>query len=103
MSDHRTHDLLGHPLAPAGQFRKDGRLRKLGYAARPGTGPKGQRCNTCSYCIVIQQGSTTVRKCQVTVRLWTPGPETNIKHNAPACSEWARKPFNRIIPVNESH
>ncbi len=72
------------------------RQRLNGYAARPGTGPRGQRCNTCAHCLEVVQAAATVRKCQVTVRQWTPCHKTNIKPNAPACSEWVRKPFRRV-------
>lgn len=85
---------FGGGIAAAAKVRKHGRAH--GYAAKPGTGPRGQRCATCAYCLEVVQGVHRVRKCQVVVRKWTPGPETNIKHNAPACSEWARKAWRRV-------
>ena len=69
------------------------RERKIGYAARPGTGPKGQRCNTCSHCMLVECRGVVSRKCQIMARHWTPSSATDIKHNAPACSEWERKPY----------
>lgn len=82
------HDLFGRriyvPVVTATR-------RKFGYAARPGTGPKKQRCSTCRFCILVDR-ETRTRKCEVMARLWDiPGSE--IKHNAPACSFWQRKPF----------
>lgn len=95
MSAHPRTDLLGHPLRPARQFRKDGALRKLGYASPPGTGPKGQRCNTCRFCITITELSRKVRKCEIVAAKWSTSPETDIKHNAPACRDWERKEWRK--------
>ena len=81
---HPTTDLLGAPLTVPPR-------RKLGYAARPGTGPKGQRCNTCVHCIAVAQSARRSRKCELKAAIWTTTPETDIKHNAPACLHWQRK------------
>lgn len=86
-------DLLGHPLPSSEQLRKDGRLRKIGYAARPGTGPKGRRCNTCVNFGRIKHDNRITPKCQLMSAVWTHGPESDIHPSAPACIEWARKPF----------
>lgn len=96
MSDHRRTDLLGNPLPPPEAFRKDGSLRKIGYASPPGTGPKNQRCNTCRFCITITEHSRRVRKCEIVAAKWTTTPETDIKHNAPACRDWQRKEYNKM-------
>lgn len=90
-----ARDLFGEPIAAATAFRKDGQERKIGYAARPGTGPKGQRCNTCAHCMVVVYHGMRSRKCHVVAALWSASPATDIKHNAPACREWQRKPYKR--------
>lgn len=89
-----TRDLFGQPLPQAPMLRKDGRRRRGCYASRPGTGPKGQRCNTCRHCIVVTQLGKRARKCELKAPIWTETEETNIKHNAPACRHWERKPYS---------
>lgn len=88
-------DLFGVALPLSGQLRKDGRLRKIGYAAKPGTGPKGKRCNTCVNYGQIKHADRITPKCQLMSAAWTHGPESDIHPNAPACAEWTRKPFIR--------
>ncbi len=84
-------DLFGQPMLSQTSFRKDGRLRKLGYAARPGSGPKSQRCNTCAHCIRVVHGDVHSYKCEIIASRWTQCATTDIKPNAPACSEWRRR------------
>lgn len=86
-------DLLGQPLPSPGQIRRDGRPRKIGYAARPGSGPKGKRCSGCAHFGRITHDGRITPKCQLMSAVWTHGPESDIHPNAPACSEWARRPF----------
>lgn len=83
-------DLLGEPLAP---LRKDGMRRKTGYAARPGTGPKGQRCNTCTHAQLMRSATRRAWKCAAVTHAWDDTPESDIKPGAPACKEWERKHF----------
>lgn len=86
-------DLLGEPIVESVSVSDGPRLRKIGYAARPGTGPKRQRCATCVHSQrVLHRGSYST-KCERMAHAWTHGPETDIKPNAPACREWERKPF----------
>lgn len=97
---HRDRDLFGAPIAAAAALP---RVRKIGYASRPGTGPKGQRCNTCRYCIVVAQHGQRTRKGEIVAAKWSTSPETDIKHNAPACRDWQRKPYlnSPINPVTQ--
>ena len=82
-------DLLGHRIVTPTPGR-----RRFGYADRPGTGPKGQRCNTCKFCILVCS-TNRVRKCEVMARRWDiPGSE--IKPNAPACSHWSRRLYQPL-------
>lgn len=64
--------------------RYTGRV-KGGYPAAPGTGPKGERCNTCKHCLVIGR-KKNYYKCGV-IR-WTHGAATDIKARSPACNLW---------------
>lgn len=87
-------DMFGAAL-PAGAPARPSQ----GYASRPGTGPKGQRCNTCRFCHVQNRAGTRVRRCEIRAAEWDkPGME--IKHNAPACRDWQRKvyPKSHEIP-----
>ena len=88
-------DLLGHPIPPPVVFRKDGRRRKIGYAARPGTGPKKQRCGTCAHASSVVHHGATTHKCELKAHAWTHGAETDINLRAPACEEWQRKPLRK--------
>lgn len=91
----RHTDLFGNPSPSPDQLRKDGRLRKIGYAAKPGTGPKGKRCSSCLNFGRIKHDDRITPKCQLMSTVWTHGPESDIHPNAPACSEWTRRPFLR--------
>jgi hypothetical protein len=89
----RETDLFGITIPPPAAYRKDGRLRRNGYASRPGTGPKGQHCFKCQHCIRVQHAGIRSHKCQLIAARWTYEVETDIKHNAPACREWSRKVY----------
>lgn len=86
-------DLFGTPLAPA---RKDGAPRKVGYAARPGTGPKNRRCSSCNHAQHVRSETRRSWKCDVVCHRWDDTVATDIKPGAPACSEWERKPFKPV-------
>jgi hypothetical protein len=72
---------------------KSGMPRKIGYAARPGSGPKNRRCNTCVHAQRVRSGTRISWKCDIVSYLWDDTDRTDIKPAAPACSEWTRKPF----------
>lgn len=64
-----------------------------GYAAPPGTGPKGETCRTCKH--RIHRGNSEGRgrghqKCAKHPRP-THGPATDILARAPACKFWEPK------------
>lgn len=86
-------DLFGVPIPAPPVVPKDNGKRKVGYAARPGTGPKKQRCGTCAnFSRVIHKGAASF-KCGKMAHAWTHGSETDIKPRAPACAEFERKPL----------
>jgi len=92
----RSHtDLFGDPLPVPTVLRKDGGRRKIGYAARPGSGPRSQRCSTCKHCMRVLHKGAHSFKCERMTHVWTHRTETDVKPNAPACQEWERKALPR--------
>ncbi len=87
-------DLFGHPLKS--ESKRSG-VRKIGYAAKLATGPKGQRCGTCSHAQAVTHKGRKSHKCEVVAMAWTPGEETDINLRAPACHHWERKPFVKKV------
>jgi hypothetical protein len=88
-------DLFGVRIPPPATYRKDGLLRRRGYAARPGTGPKGARCFSCKHCVKVQHDGIQSHKCELIADRWTYDAATDIKHNAPACRDWMRRQYPR--------
>ena len=85
MSDQKViWEELGHPPE---------RKNLKGYAAPPGTGPKGETCKTCDYKVKKPGVSGHYLKCWLIYRHWTGGQGTDIKAGSPACREW--------IPIEE--
>jgi hypothetical protein len=78
-------DLFGDPIA-----EKRSGTQPKGYAAPPGTGPKGETCRTCFHYIVKKMGGT-YRKCALMRPHWTNGPGSDIRASSPACRHWAEK------------
>jgi hypothetical protein len=97
--DAYTHDLLGDPIPPPTHFRKDGVRRKIGYADRPGTGPKGERCGTCLHLQRCVHLGNTTHKCEIMAAIWNYSTDTDVHLQAPACSHWVRRPFERILKL----
>ena len=89
------HTLFGAP-EPARRVRPDadhlGNPRPNGYAAAPGSGPEGETCSTCKHCACREFKSRgrlrRFYKCEVMLRSWTPGRETDITLRSPACRHW---------------
>jgi len=96
-------DLFGIPLPPPALYRKDGGLRRAGYAAKPGTGPKGQRCNTCRWAMKVLHRGIRSHKCELQAAQWSGAPCTDIKPGAPACSEWQRKQWKVARSNHPTH
>jgi hypothetical protein len=86
-----TPDLFGEMTAapmPAAIGEKKRRVTQpKGYAAPPGTGPKGETCRTCIHKYTRQMGGSYI-KCLLVKARWTGGPGTDIKASAPACRYW---------------
>jgi hypothetical protein len=82
-------DLFGNELTEAQALaivkRKTPQPR--GYAAPPGTGPKGETCRTCAH-YTLREFAKVYRKCGLMEAKWTGGPATDILARAPACRLW---------------
>lgn len=96
-------DLFGEVLASS-KTPRAGQPRKVGYAARPGTGPKNQRCYTCAQAMRVTHVSSGVSswKCTAVSHLWEQ-PHSDIKPGAPACREWQRKQFAKLPFRDPNH
>lgn len=78
-------DLFGQEILT--EKRQPTKLK--GYAAPPGTGPKGETCRTCEhYCRVRK--ANTYRKCGKVRDRWMGGPGTDILARSPACAYWEK-------------
>lgn len=88
-------DLFGVPVAdsqlPRVGARKANAGKPQGYAAPPGTGPRGETCSSCEFAIRQQGGRKYYWKCRMLLRLrvkWTRGYGTDILLKSPACKHW---------------
>lgn len=84
-----NRDLFGEPYEFGVNAPSRGRFRgrtPSGYAAAPGTGPKGETCGSCAhhYC-----RSFRYHKCALIKP--TKGTGTDIRVRAAACSRWEQK------------
>ena len=59
-----------------------------GYAAPPGTGPEGERCQTCKHKVTVRLASKSVVKCELRRATWTNSQGTDILAAALACNKW---------------
>lgn len=87
------HDLFGLMNLPAMTTAERKRMRRKaasmpkGYAAMPGTGPEGERCNTCKH-LTRRRFAKTYLKCELMRAIWTGGSATDIRAGSPACKRW---------------
>lgn len=62
-----------------------------GYAAKPGTGPKGESCNTCAHCrLRASRAARHFYKCHLLIGQWTNGRATDVVLRSPACARWEK-------------
>jgi hypothetical protein len=62
--------------------RQHTKLPGDGYAASPGSGPKGETCSSCANCKKLGR----FNKCGLVKRKWE--RSTDIRLDAPACLHW---------------
>lgn len=61
-------------------------IEPRGYAATPGTGPKGETCGSCKH---ITPGRRW-HKCELARHKWTGSRGTDVLVRAPACAKWEK-------------
>ena len=85
-------DLLGGKAIPAHRLRKGSTSRapiiRHGWAAKPGTGPAGETCGTCTYAAEYRFRNTYLKCSARPGEHWKGGRETDIRPMDPACSQW---------------
>lgn len=89
-------DLFGQPIAAAALLERPRRHAAArpwrgGYAAAPGSGPAGERCQTCRHYTRRGGHSRSYPKCLLMKHAWTSGPGSDVKAKTPACHRWAEK------------
>jgi len=65
--------------------------KKTGHAWTPGTGPKGETCQSCAH-YVRRQWDKVYLKCGLMREHWTQGPGTDIRARDAACKKWEPAP-----------
>lgn len=65
------------------------------HAAKPGTGPEGERCGTCRHAVVSGYHSKNYWKCGLMRTCWTGGGATDIRLKDAACKLWEEKNADR--------
>lgn len=60
-----------------------------GYAAKPGTGPKGETCGSCKH--KTSGFRRRFPKCILTRACWTHARRTDILVGADACEKWEKR------------
>lgn len=90
----RDRDLFGNLIKPHAPAANRG-VRKVGYAARLATGPKGQRCGTCLHASRVVHKGVLTHKCALMAHAWTHSEATDINLRAPACKKWDRKSYDK--------
>lgn len=87
-------DLFGQlAVEPLPRALSDGPCRPSkpnGYAAPPGTGPKGETCKTCKNLARKGGCSRYYLKCLLVKARWTGGAGTDVKAGSPACAGWEK-------------
>lgn len=86
-------DMLGGKAVPASRLRRRSRarppLKRQGWADKPGTGPIGETCGSCTYCGEYRFKQTYFKCTARPGEHWKGGRETDIRPMDPACSKWS--------------
>lgn len=100
MAEGVARDLFGE-IPPGAAQRAPGRgpqggkhyTRPNGYAARPGSGPAGETCGSCTHACRHTTYSNKKRwlKCALVQKNWTHGRGSDILAGSPACSQWTEE------------
>ena len=87
-------DLFGKPVAdfPSLRQKKANAGKPQGYAAPPGTGPRGETCGSCEFAVRRQFNVKHFWKCHMYLKIygvrWTNSYGTDIRLKSPACKHW---------------
>jgi hypothetical protein len=99
-----TRDLFGYPVLeselPAHRDKLKRKETPNGYAAPPGTGPKGEYCRTCEHAVRRSGGRKHYWKCYLRVRTWSACYATDIRLKSPACRYWE---LHKLSPFRPKH
>lgn len=97
-------DLFGYPVRDLSTLRqrKENAGKPQGYAAPPGTGPRGETCGSCEFAVRRNGGKRNFWKCAKLLRLggkWTAGYGTDIRLKSPACKHWQIHKLNPFSTI----
>lgn len=96
-------DMLGGKAVPASRLRKGRRrappIQRHGWADKPGTGPIGETCGSCTYCGEYRFRQIYFKCTARPGEHWKGGRETDIRPMDPACSKWSAR-IKEARPVN---
>lgn len=76
------------------EIRRDQRRlseQAKGYAWKPGTGPAGETCRTCTHCQHIAYHRRGYNKCAANRAAWGHSVRSDIRLRSPACKKWEAK------------
>ena len=95
-------DLFGNEILeselPAHREEPKKKYTPHGYAAAPGTGPKGEYCRTCQFAVRRSGGRKHYWKCYLRVRAWSSCYATDILLKSPACKHWELQKLSPFRP-----
>jgi hypothetical protein len=94
-------DLFGQPVVslPRPSMDKPKAGQPKGYAAPPGSGPKGETCGTCQHAVRVNGGRKDYWKCSLLRNRWTSSYGTDIRLKWASCRHWELQklsPFRSI-------
>lgn len=87
-------DMLGGKAVPGSRLRRIRRTGKApvareGWADKPGSGPEGETCGSCTYCEAFHYRKRYYKCAAREGDHWKGGRATDIRPLDPACSKWA--------------
>ena len=100
-------DMLGGKAVPGSRLRRGRRsgppVVRDGWADRPGTGPEGETCGSCTYCEAFHYAKRYHKCAARDGRHWQGGRATDIRPLNPACSKWAPSVNRTNQPKGPTH
>ena len=85
------------PASTPDERRKRRKPKPSGHAARPGSGPAGETCDSCQHLARIQMAKTYL-KCGLARAIWTGGRKSDVRARDAACSKWSAVPHQENTP-----